>query len=595
MDDQKIKEILVSQDYVSLEDMQKAEEYAQVQKSSIVEYLFSNELINRTILGQAIAEFLKVPYYDLGAKRPDKDTVVKIPAEVARKYRVVLFEETQEGILASSDEPQHPDLAGSLQTLFPGKSITIGFSLAKDIDDLLVYYRQSLETRFDVILKQDKRIAPELIDEIMRDAITYKASDLHFEPLPNEVLIRFRIDGILQEAGRIPKEVYENILNRIKVQARLRIDDHFSAQDGSIRYQGPDVRADLRVSITPTLEGEKIVIRVLSHYIQGFGLSDIGLSLRDQAILQKAYNKPFGMILVTGPTGSGKSTTLYSILKMLHDPEVNITTIEDPVEYRIVGINQIQVNTLTNLSFASGLRSIVRQDPDIILVGEIRDYETAEIAVNAALTGHLLLSTFHANDAPTAIPRLLDMGIEPFLLASTLEVVIAQRLVRKLCPSCRYSESLSKQELVSRYPNCLPYFPEEEYTLYKSKGCTTCNGSGYKGRIAIFEFIEITPELQDLIVANPSTKAIWELARKQGARSLFEDGIEKVLNGVTTLDELLRVAEPPAPKTPSLQLNHHSNNHRQLRVNRHQQNRNIKKKQIQKQKQRANRENSKTK
>lgn len=255
------------------------------------------------------------------------------------------------------------------------------------------------------------------------------------------------------------------------------------------------------------------------------------------------------MILVAGPTGSGKTTTLYGLLKLVNSPDVNITTIEDPVEYKVLGVNQIQINPQTNLTFAKGLRSIVRQDPDIILVGEIRDNETAEIAVNAALTGHLLYSTFHANDAATAIPRLLDMGIEPFLLASTLEVIVAQRLVRKICDHCKHSVTKSAGDFTTpQLKSSLSYFEGKSITLYEGKKCEMCGHTGYKGRTAIFEFIQITPEMQNLILRSPSTQEIWQLARKEGSKTLFEDGIEKVKAGVTTLEELLRVAEPPQQK-----------------------------------------------
>ena len=262
-------------------------------------------------------------------------------------------------------------------------------------------------------------------------------------------------------------------------------------------------------------------------------------------MITTAAKKPFGMILVTGPTGSGKTTTLYALVKILNKIDVNIMTIEDPVEYKIMGINQIRVNTQTNLTFAKGLRSIVRQDPDIILVGEIRDKETAEISVNAALTGHLLLSTFHANDSATAIPRLLDMSVEPFLLASTLEVIIAQRLVRKICSNCRASKQVSIATIKKLLPEAEQYFVGKTINLYHGKGCEVCSGSGYKGRTAIFEIIQINKELKELILKNPSTNQIWEVARRYGSRSLFEDGIDKVKNGVTTINELLRVAEPP--------------------------------------------------
>ena len=304
----------------------------------------------------------------------------------------------------------------------------------------------------------------------------------------------------------------------------------------------------MRVSITVTLDGEKTVIRLLSSYVSNFSLSDLGFAPADQQLFTGAGKKPFGMLLVAGPTGSGKTTSLYALLKLLNRPEVNITTIEDPVEYRIGGVNQVQVNDQTNLTFAQGLRSIVRQDPDIILVGEIRDEETAEIAVNAALTGHLMMSTFHANDAATTIPRLLDMGIEPFLLSSTLELIIAQRLVRKICDNCRvsYKTTVSEAQKVSASAN--NYFNKSSITLYKGSGCVSCNHTGYKGRTAIFELISVTRELKDLILTNPSAQQVSQLAKSQGAQSLFDDGMAKVKTGVTTLEELMRVAAPPQEK-----------------------------------------------
>jgi type II secretory ATPase GspE/PulE/Tfp pilus assembly ATPase PilB-like protein len=422
------------------------------------------------------------------------------------------------------------------------------YSLPQDIDSALLNYRRTLGTRFAEIIKSSDRVAPEIIDEIIADAVTYRSSDIHFEPEEKEVVIRFRVDGVLREAGRIPLPFYENILNRIKVQSRLRTDEHYSAQDGSIRHYQGTRAIDLRVSIVPTVTGEKIVIRILSQYIHSFNLRDLGLGPDDQNILEKSSDLPFGMILVVGPTGSGKTTTLYSLLRRLNQPEVNITTIEDPVEYKVTGINQIQVNLQTNLTFAKGLKSIVRQDPDIILVGEIRDNETAEIAVNAALTGHLLLSTFHANDAATAVPRLLDMGIEPFLLASTLELIIAQRLVRKICENCRVSRKVLAKDLLITYPFLKPFLDTNSLTFYQGKGCPACNFSGYRDRVAIFELINVTNELEDLILRRPASTEIWNLAVSQGAHSLFADGLEKVKNGITTLEEVLRVAEAPGAK-----------------------------------------------
>ncbi len=539
-----LEELLIKENYIKEEDMKKARKRAKNGKETALDCLMMDNILTKELIGQAIAESFGIFYANLTAYRPTHEQILKIPQDTALKYHVIFFKEDEKSITIATDNPQEKNLETILSELFPSKKIIISFALKEDIEELFVHYRQSLETRFSEIIAKQKKIAPDLIDEIIKDALTNKTSDIHFEPQKENVVIRFRIDGVLHNAGVIPKQYYENILNRVKVQSQIRIDEHASAQDGAIRMEINNMPLDIRVSIIPTVNGEKITMRLLKSYIQGLALSDIGLSHQDQEILSRASRKPFGMILVTGPTGAGKTTTLYSVLRLLNTPDVNITTIEDPVEYKVEGINQIKVNTETNLTFANGLRSIVRQDPDIILVGEIRDHETAEIAINASLTGHLLLSTFHANDAPTTIPRMIDMGIEPFLIASTLELIIAQRLVRKICPACRHSITCKKEDLKNKFPGASEYFKEENMTLYEGKGCSSCNNSGYKGRIAIFEFLENTKELQDLIVQNPSKKQIWNLARKNGARSLFEDGMEKVKSGITTLEEVIRIIPP---------------------------------------------------
>ena len=545
LNDPQIKDILLQEDYIAAEDVKKAESYLKKHDGySLIEYLLMEKLITKKILAEAIAEFFGIPYSNLTINQPPRDVVLKIVEEKSREKRIILTKETDKEVTIATDIPDKQNLE-ELKKLVSGKTIKLTYALPEEVDNIFIHYKKPLETRFQNIIKKQKEIAPEIIEAILDDAVTYHTSDIHFEPQEKEAVIRFRVDGMLREAGRVPKEYYEYILNRIKVQARLRIDEHFTPQDGAIRYSNEKGHLDMRVSITPTLDGEKVCIRLLSSYVQHLTLSALGLCPKDSGLLEKAAHKPFGMILVTGPTGSGKTTTLYTLLKMLHSPDVNITTIEDPVEIKIVGVNQIQVNTQANLTFAQGLRSIVRQDPDIILVGEIRDQETVEIAVNAALTGHLLLSTFHANDAATAIPRLLDMGVEPFLLASTLEIIVAQRLVRKLCPSCRYSVPLDMKEVRKILPSASNYFKGKQLSLYKAKGCETCNHIGYSGRVAIYEFIQITREMQDLILTNPSTQQIWDLAKKQGSRSLFEDGLDKVKRGLTTLEELLRLASPP--------------------------------------------------
>lgn len=545
--EQQLKEILVDQNYVSQSDYANAEEYSKKSNSyiSTVDYLLSEGIVTRDLLGQAISEWYHIPYADLNTNKPSKDLVLRVPDTFAKGLHAVPYKIDGNTITLATDDPGNPDLMPKASEVLPDFKVEIAYSMPIDIDNILLYYRKPLETRFNKIIEGQQRIAPEILSEIIEDGAINRASDIHFEPQEKDVIIRFRVDGILQEAGHLPKEYYENVLNRIKILAHLRIDEHFSAQDGAIRYQSEDLKVDLRVSITPTLDGEKVVMRLLSEYVKKLSFSSLGLSEKSEAIISRISKMPFGMMLTVGPTGSGKTTTLYALLRNLNSPTINITTIEDPVEYKIAGVNQIQVNAQTNLTFAEGLRSIVRQDPDVILVGEIRDYETADIAVNAALTGHLLLSTFHSNDAATAIPRLLEMGIEPFLLASTLKVIIGQRLVRKICDRCRYSVEVDVKDLPKHMKRVEEYLPGKKVTFYKAKGCEACNNTGYSGRVAIFEIIESTEEMQELMLKQPTSNQIWSLAEEQGAVSLFEDGIVKVLNGATTLEELVRVAPIP--------------------------------------------------
>ena len=541
-----LKELLLKGSYITEEDSKAAEAAAQ-DSAGFVEYLIREELLTKTLLGQALAEAYGLPFADFGIKPATKESVELLPEETARKSRVVFVKENDTEAVVASDQPNAIDKS-EVAKYFKGKQLHVAYTLPEYVENSFALYAKSLETRFSQIIEAGQRVAPEIMDEIIKDAQMYHASDIHFEPQATTVVVRFRVDGTLRQAGTIPLEYYDNVLNRIKVESGMRIDEHLAAQDGSMHRESQHVVTDLRVSLIPTVLGEKVVMRVLSSYVQGFTLADIGLDERHRQMIESYASKPFGMILTVGPTGSGKSTTLYALLKLLNKPDVNVTTIEDPVEYKMTGINQIQVREQSNVTFARGLRAIVRQDPDIILVGEIRDRETAEISVNAALTGHLLLSTFHANDASTAIPRLIDMGIEPFLLASTLEVVIAQRLVRKLCTYCRYSQKIT--EALSTLKNgalIAPYFSKSD-VVYAGKGCQVCNGVGYIGRLALFEFIEVTPEMQELILRSPSTQEIEKLARTQNSVSMFDDGVQKVKAGATTIAEVLRVVEPPKNK-----------------------------------------------
>lgn len=543
IDEKLIVDIIVKEKYLSPDDLKEAIKKSKKTRSSLLTYLLQNNYLSEDLIGQAIAEYFSVPYADLNSNPPAPAQVLKIPESTAKKFNVVLFSENEKAVILATDNPADKRIIEKLKLVFAGKKITLAYGLPDDIVKCFNFYKKNLSSRFSSIIEKEEKIAPEIALEILRDAVDSNASDIHFEPLKDETVIRFRIDGVLQEMGKISKQYYENIINYLKVRSILRIDEHRSAQDGAIRFEGDFGEIDVRISIIPVVSGEKIVLRILSKNISSLGIDNLGLSPADQKILESSINKPFGMIIVSGPTGSGKTTTLYVLLRGINNSEINITSIEDPVEYIISGANQIQVNAETNLTFAKGLRSIVRQDPDMILVGEIRDKETAEISVNAALTGHLLFSTFHANNASTTIPRLVDMGIERYLLASTLELIVSQRLLRKICEKCRYSEPISK-EYIKKFPANFSGYLNKVSSVYKSRGCSACNGTGYKGRVAAFEMIRITPEMQDLIIKNATAREIWELAKKQGSRSMFEDAKNKAEMGVTTFDEVFRVAPP---------------------------------------------------
>lgn len=380
-----------------------------------------------------------------------------------------------------------------------------------------------------------------IIDELIFFAEKKNSSDIHIIPNEINLRVRFRIDGILNDICILPKEIHLEIISRIKILAGLRTDDHNSAQDGrfrSILEEGKSI--DMRVSIMPTYYGENAVIRLLSENAENFTLETLGFCTDDQKKIKQAIQKPSGMILVTGPTGSGKTTTLYTLIKTLNSKEISIVTIEDPIEYSIKNIQQIQINPRTELTFAKGLRSILRQDPDIIMVGEIRDIETANIAINTALTGHLLLSTLHTNDAATILPRLLDMKIEAFLVASTISLVIGQRLVRKICSNCRISKPLNEEE----YLNLSLLVPlrtlEDNKTFYYGSGCKECGGSGYRGRLVINEVLVPNQEIRNAILLRASAYELKQIAIKNGMTTMLEDGIKKAILGLTSLAEVLR-------------------------------------------------------
>ncbi len=381
-----------------------------------------------------------------------------------------------------------------------------------------------------------------LVDLLVERAQGARASDVHLDPRANGTLVRLRIDGVLQDTHTFPVGIHNEVISRIKILCGLRTDEHQAAQDGRFRVlleSGSSV--DVRVSIVPTYYGENVVMRLLADTAEEFTLETLGFTKENAEKIVRAIRKPYGMILATGPTGSGKTTTLYTLVKILNVPGVSVITVEDPIEYSISGINQIQINQRTGLTFANGLRSILRQDPNIIMVGEIRDMETAGLAVNTALTGHLVLSTLHTNDAPTTLPRLLDMKVEPYLIASTVNVAIGQRLVRRICKDCKEKKSLSAIEIKSLSQVMPRNLLKSKMTFYAGKGCETCAGTGYRGRAGLHEVMEIDGAIREVILKKASAGDIRTVALKQGMVPITVDGFHKAAQGITTIEEVLRM------------------------------------------------------
>ncbi len=389
------------------------------------------------------------------------------------------------------------------------------------------------------ILQGADTVSVQLLNSIFLNAVRNNASDIHFEPFRDKVVVRFRVDGVLHQINTIDKNLFQSISSRIKVIAKLNVAEKRLPQDGRIRIKIGKKELDMRVSTLPTVFGERVVIRLLDKSNKLLTLNELGFSSEDLEKYEEIISKPYGIVLVTGPTGSGKSTTLYASLLKLKNPRKNIITVEDPVEYQIEGISQIQVKPEIGLTFAAGLRSILRQDPDIIMVGEIRDLETAEMAIHASMTGHLVLSTLHTNDAPSSITRLVDMGIESFLVASSLEGVIAQRLVRRICENCK-EEVLPEEEENILLERELKTSVDK---LYKGTGCDTCLGTGYKGRVAIYEIMAIDEDMRSFITKHSDSKQIRDLAKQRGMKTLLQDGLKKAIQGITTIEEVLQITK----------------------------------------------------
>ncbi len=550
-----LQEILVKPGYIKEADFNSALKAAKKNQSSLEDYLIENNLITEENFGQLIAEALDSKYVNLSRKIIKQEILKLIPEIVAKKQLIIAFAKDKDGLKVAMHDPSDLQLQHFLAKK-TGDKIIAYYATERDILRTLNSYHKELKEEFsDIILKhldkvksdkEDKLPIIKIVESIITYAYENRASDIHIEPGEKDVLVRFRVDGFLHDVLDIPKEYHDLIVSRLKIMADLRTDEHHSAQDGKLQFQLPQEKLDVRVSIIPIVEGEKVVLRLLAKKLKEYDLENLNISVKNLKKLKQAIKKPWGLILSTGPTGSGKTTTLYALLKKLNSREVNISTIEDPVEYDMHGVNQIQVNEETNLTFAKGLKSILRQDPDIIMVGEIRDEETAKIALNAAMTGHLVLSTLHTNDAAAALPRLLDLKIEPYLVSSTVIVIIAQRLVRKICPNCIKSYNLPVEkffQLISKETGRKFIKNKKKITLYKGAGCKLCHKTGYVDRLGIFEILELSSKIADLIVNKATSQQIKEQAMSEGMETMLEDGLNKVFLGLTTLDEVLRVTK----------------------------------------------------
>lgn len=553
--DNQLSKLLLQTKLITEANLKAANEYVTKNKVSLYEAVIKLELVSDNSLGEKIAETYKLPFVILTKTSILPDVIKIVPESMAQKYKIIAFQRTDAEIKVAVTDPNVIPIVKSIEKK-TGLKASVFYATDNDVHHVITTYHQDLQKKFEALLREslgtqvtsEKTIDPpieKILYLLVSSAYDKKASDIHIEPKENESLVRFRVDGILFDSLHFPLELHDRIVTRIKVLSNLRTDEHLAAQDGKMQVTLEAENLDLRVSILPIADGEKVVMRLLSSKSRSFSLSDLGMNETDLKKMQTAFSKPNGMILSTGPTGSGKTTSIYAILKVINTRDKNITSVEDPIEYKIKGVNQIQVNVKSNLTFANGLRSVLRQDPDYIFVGEIRDNETAGIAVNAALTGHLVFSTLHTNDAPSAIPRLIDMKVEPFLVASTVNLVVAQRLVRKNCDICSQKFAITREKLEEYISPELAesHFPKKDgdsVTLIKGKGCEKCNFSGYRGRIGIFEMLEVSKEIRNLITKKADSDELRTQAIKEGMVKMIDDGLTKVSQGLTTIEEVLR-------------------------------------------------------
>ena len=596
--DKIVEDFLKQSGKVNADQLSLLHEQEKSEKRPLQDLVVTSNLISEKDLTKIYADSVDVPFVELKPKDIKIDLLKLLPERIARQYNAILFDIDKDGIkyiaMADPDDIQavnflQKQLGSSLRVyVAPESQIkatldnyrgNIAGELTKVISSDEIAYEEQIEDVSENDLAEDSPIA-QTVNLIIEYGIKADASDIHIEPREKYVLVRYRIDGILREANKLPKNAQAALISRIKILSNLKIDEHRAPQDGRFKIEVGSQLYALRVSTLPIVDGEKVVMRILNESVKAATLEQLGFWGDALKILHQAIIQPHGMVLVTGPTGSGKSTTLFSVLSLLNTPSVNISTVEDPVEYRIFGVNQTQVNPIAGMTFANGLRSLLRQDPNIIMVGEVRDSETADLAVQAALTGHLVFSTLHTSDAATCLPRLLEMGVEPFLIASTVRAVIGQRLVRHLCSECRQSyvpdsgiltriRSSFKIEGANDFPKIheleeqaqkdgvgfdetgenkaslkdLSSTEKDITRLFKANedGCDACNHTGYKGRIGIYEVLDNDQAIQKGIVSNTTSEELEALAEKNGMVSLQIDGFIKALRGQTTLEEVMRV------------------------------------------------------
>lgn len=572
VDANQLKNFLVDSGLISKKEVESLFDEAKGDIKQFGDALIGQGKISEDDFRRAKAYVIGIPFVDLKKEKIDREVLSIIPEPVARSHNIIAFRKNETSLEVAMLDPEDL-IAIEFIKKSSGLKILPRLTDTESIKNLLLQYQKSLKAEFGDIIKTEssaieaakggealvseedlKKLADDLpvvriIDTLLQHAILQKASDIHIEPFEKELVVRYRIDGLLYDAMILPKNAAAGITARIKVLSNLRLDEKRLPQDGRFKIESDSHQISFRVSILPVYFGEKVVMRLLPDSVQGFTLESMGFHGLGLERIQGATRMSTGMILVTGPTGSGKTTTLYTILDILNTPDVNISTVEDPIEYQIARINQTQVKPEIGLTFASGIRSLVRQDPDIIMVGEIRDKDTAEIAVNAAMTGHLLLSTLHTNDAATAFPRLMDMGVEPFLVSSSVNIVIAQRLVRKICEKCRMSYSPGEDGLnmIEAEPilakSIKKFFNKKDLskiTVFKGVGCKACAHTGYVGRTGLFEVMEVSEELRSLISQKSPAEVINSKAILDGMNTMVDDGVRKISQGVTTIEEVIR-------------------------------------------------------